>query len=72
MPRHAKRTRINMLSALLHIGADAMRSTTTIASAAIMISNPAWDSNKIDSIAALVVSSLVLLTGTRPYVAAHA
>jgi Co/Zn/Cd efflux system component len=51
----------NLESAMLHIGADLLRSVTVLSSSLFARANPSWSSVKIDAAAALAVDTLICL-----------
>lgn len=55
----AKRTNVNMLSALLHVFSDLLRSTTTLVESIVILMNPGLSSGNIDAISTLIVCSTI-------------
>lgn len=53
---------LNVLSALLHIWSDLLRSLTTLIEAVIILTEPSFASEKVDGICALIVCSIITLT----------
>ncbi len=51
----------NLQSAILHVGADLLRSVTILCSSLFARANPSWSSVKIDASAALAVDLLIVL-----------
>ena len=58
-PGHEKTHNVNMLSALMHIGSDLMRSTTTFVEGIILLNITGIDSVRVDGWCALIVCSLI-------------
>ena len=52
---------VNMLSALMHIGSDLLRSTTTFVEGVILLYYTDVDSNLIDGWCTLIVCSLIMV-----------
>ena len=57
-----KKPEVNMLSALLHVSADLMRSTTTFIEGIVLYANPNWAEAKqsfVDAIAGLIICAII-------------
>jgi len=53
---------LNVLSALLHIWSDLLRSLTTLVEAIVILTEPSFVSGKVDGVCALIVCSIITLT----------
>ena len=61
---------VNMCSALLHVGADTVRSTTTLAES-ILIVQFQWDGRSTDAWASIIVSGLITLASLGTIIAVN-